>query len=134
MMGKRKVFKCIYCVRPVTGRHHAIVLKNEYTHDVNAGLSLRWAHMRFFVLLMHSCSILMNHALRKPPQLVSYIVQFFSFLNLIFHGSRHLLRLYNKIFDGPGRKPQSRQVFSIRGDGFENYKVQVCVFFLTFVT
>ena len=24
MMGKRKVFNCIYCARPVTGRHHAI--------------------------------------------------------------------------------------------------------------
>ena len=67
--------------------------------------------------------------LEKTAQLVSYIVQFFSFLNLIFHGSRRLLRLYNKIFDGPGRKPQSRQVFSMRGDGFENYKVHVCMFF-----
>ena len=55
-MGKRKVFNCIYmyCARPVTGRHHAIASKNEYTHDVKAGLSLRWAHIRFFVLLMHS--------------------------------------------------------------------------------
>ena len=73
--------------------------------------------------------------LEKTAQLVSYTVQFFSFLNLIFHASRRLLRLYNKIFDEPGRKPQSRQVFSMRGDGFENYKVQVCMFFfLTFVT
>ena len=54
----------------------------------------------------------------KTAQLV-YIVQFFSFLNLIFHGSRRLLRLYNKSFDGPGRKPQSRQVFSMRVDGFD---------------
>ena len=65
MMGKRKVFNCIYCAQPVTGRHHAIASKNEYTHDVKAGLSLRWAHMGFFVLLVHSCSILMNHSLRK---------------------------------------------------------------------
>ena len=69
MMGKQKVFYCIYCAQPVTGRHHAIASKNEYTHDVMAGLSLRWAHMGFFVLLMHSCSILMNRALRKPCSL-----------------------------------------------------------------
>ena len=50
-MGKRKVFNCIYCARQVTGRHHAIALKNEYTHDVKAGLSLRWAHMGFFCLI-----------------------------------------------------------------------------------
>ena len=55
MMRKRKVYNCIYSVRPVNGRHHAIASKNEYTHDVKAGLSLRWAHMGFFfVLLMHS--------------------------------------------------------------------------------
>ena len=41
------------------------------------------------------------------PLHVSYIVQFRSFLNLIFHGSRCLLRLYNTIFDGPGRKPKA---------------------------
>ena len=116
MMGKQKVFNCIYYGRPVTGRHHAIASKNEYTHDVKAGLSLRWAHMGFFVLLIHSCS----HFLEKTAKLVSHIVQFFSFLKLIFHASRRLLRLHNKIFDDPGRKPQSRQVFSMRGDGFEN--------------
>ena len=88
MMGKRKVFNCIYCVflmmrkrkkislyiycaRPVTGMHHAIASKNEYTHDVKAGLSLCWAHMGFFfALLMHSCSILMNRALRKSRSLL----------------------------------------------------------------
>ena len=70
--------------------------------------------------------------LEKTAQLVSYIVQFFSFLNFIFHGSRRPLGLYNKIFDGPERKPQSRQVFSMRGDGFENYKVHVCMFFFNF--
>ena len=57
MMGKRKFFNCIYCGRPVNGRHHAIASKNEYTHDVKAGLSLCLAHMRFFVLLMISCFI-----------------------------------------------------------------------------
>ena len=67
MMGKRKVFNCIYvyCARPVSGSHHAIASKNEYTHDVKAGLSLRCAHLGFFVLLMHSRSIL----LRKPRSL-----------------------------------------------------------------
>ena len=35
----------------------------------------------------------------------------------------------NTIFDGPGRKPQSQQVFSRRGDSFENYTVHVCMFF-----
>ena len=39
---------------------HCIEKHDEYTHDVKAGLSLRWANMGFFVLLMHSCSILMN--------------------------------------------------------------------------
>ena len=48
MKGKRKVFNCIYYARPVTGRHHAIASKNEYTLDVKAGLSLPWAHMGFF--------------------------------------------------------------------------------------
>ena len=38
----------------------------RFKHDVKAGLSLRCAHMGFFVLLMHSCSILM-----KTAQLVS---------------------------------------------------------------
>ena len=49
MMGKRKVFNCIYCARPVTGRSHAIASKNVYMHDVKAGLSLRWAHMGLFL-------------------------------------------------------------------------------------
>ena len=57
--------------------------------------------------------------IEKTAQLESYIVQFFSFLNLIFHDSKRLLRLYNKLFDGPCRKPQSRQVFSMRSDGFK---------------
>ena len=70
--------------------------------------------------------------LEKTAQLVSYIVQFPSFLNLTFHGSRRLLRLCKTIFDGPGRKPQSRQVFSMLGDGFKNYKVQFCMSFFTF--
>ena len=50
-MGKREVFNCIYCAQPVTGRHHVIAPKNKYTHDVKAGLSLRWAHMGFFCLI-----------------------------------------------------------------------------------
>ena len=37
----------------------------RFTHDVKAGMSLRWAHMGFFVLLMHSCSISMNRAACK---------------------------------------------------------------------
>ena len=51
MMENRKVFNCVYCVRPVciTGKHHAIASKNEYKHDVKAGLSLRLAHMGFFL-------------------------------------------------------------------------------------
>ena len=114
----------------MSGRHHATVSNNEYTHDVKAGLSLRWAHMGFFVLLMHKFMFHFNEPrLEKTARLVSYTEQFLSFLNLIFHGSRHLLRLKNKIFNGPGRKPKSRQVFSMAGDGFENYKVHVCTFF-----
>ena len=43
---------------------------NRFTHEVKAGLSLRLAHMGFFVvLLMHSSSIVMNRALRKPCSL-----------------------------------------------------------------
>ena len=51
MMGKRKVFNCIYCAQPVTDRHHAIASKNEYTHDGKAGLSLRWCTWEFFCLI-----------------------------------------------------------------------------------
>ena len=29
MMGKRKIFNCLYCMRPVTGRHHAIALRKH---------------------------------------------------------------------------------------------------------
>ena len=36
----------------MTGRFHAIASKNEYTHDVMAGLSLRWAHMGFLFCLI----------------------------------------------------------------------------------
>ena len=112
----------------MSGRHHDIASKNVYTDDVKAGLSLRWAHMGFFCLI----DAFMFHFIEKTAQLVSDIVQFFSFLNLIFHGSRCLLRLYNKIVDGPGRKPKSRQVFSLRGNGFKNYKVHLCMFFFNF--
>ena len=81
-----------------------------------------------FVILMHSFIIHFNEPrLEKTAQLVSYVVQFLSFLNLIFYASSRLLRLYNTICDGPGRKPQSRQVFSRRGDGFKNYTVHVCI-------
>ena len=115
----------------MTGRHHAIASKKEYTHDVMAGLSLRWAHMGF--CLIDAFMFHFNESrLEESEQLVSYIVQFLSGAFLIFHGSRRLLRLYNTIFDGPCRKPQSRQVFSMRGDGFENYKVQFCLFFFNF--
>ena len=69
MMGKRKVFNCIYMywARPVSGRYHVIASKNEYTHGVKAGLNLRWAHMGFFCLI--DAVILMNRALRKPRSL-----------------------------------------------------------------
>ena len=73
----------MYCARAVSGRHHAIASKNECTHDVKAGLSLRWEHMGFFCLI----DAFMFHFIEKTEQLVSDIVQFFSFLNLIFHGS-----------------------------------------------
>ena len=66
--------------------------------------------------------------LEKTAHFVSYIVQFLSYLNLIFHASRRLLRLYSTIFDGLGRKRYSQQAFSRRGDGFENYTVHVCMF------
>ena len=105
MMGKRKVFNCIYCVRPVTGRHQTTASKNEYTHDVKAGLSLRWAHMGFFCLIDAFKFHFNEPRLEKTARLVSYLVQLLYFLNLILHGSSRLLRLHNTIFDGPGREP-----------------------------
>ena len=67
MTGKRKAFNCIYmyCVQPVSGRHHVSASKNEYTHDVKAGLSLRCVHMGFFVLLIHVPFYLENRAACK---------------------------------------------------------------------
>ena len=94
----------------------------RFTHDVKAGLSLRWAHMGFFI------DTFMFHF--NEPRFEKTIVQLFlSFLNLIFHACSRLLRF---LILGPGRKPQSRQVFSRRGDGFENYTVHVCLFFFSF--
>ena len=74
-------------------------------HDVKAGVSLRLVHMGFFCLIDAFMFHFNEPRLEKTAQPLSYIVQFLSFLNLIFHGSRRLLRLYNTIFDGPGRKP-----------------------------
>ena len=51
--GETDIFNYIYCARPVTGRHHAIESKNEYTHNVKAGLCLRWAHMVFLYWCIH---------------------------------------------------------------------------------
>ena len=76
MMGKRKVFNCIYCARPVTGRHHAIASKNEYTHDVKAGQSLRWAHMGFFCLIDAFMFHFDEPCLEKTAQIVSYITTY----------------------------------------------------------
>ena len=102
-------------------------------HDVKAGLSLLWLHMGFLFCLIDAFMFHFNEQrLERTAQLVSYIAKSFSFLNLIFHGSRPLLRVDNTIFDGPGRKPQSRQVFSMRGDGFENYKVLFCMLLFNF--
>ena len=64
----------------------------RFTHDVKAGLSIRCAHMVFFCLI----DVFMFHFnephLEKIAQHVSYIIRFLSFLNLIFHASRRLLR------------------------------------------
>ena len=76
----------------------------RFTLDVKAGLIFRWAHMGFFCLIDAFMFHFNEPRLEKTAQLVSYIVQFLSFLNLIFHAPRRLLRLYNMIFDGPGRK------------------------------
>ena len=68
----------------------------RFTHDVKAGLSLRWAHMGFFFCLIDAFMFhFYKPRLEKTAQLVSYmyIAQFLSFLNLIFHASRRLLRL-----------------------------------------
>ena len=45
-----------------------VVLEYRFTHDVKAGLSLRWAHIGLCCLIA-ACSILMNRALRKPRSL-----------------------------------------------------------------
>ena len=45
-----------------------VVLEYRFTHDVNAGLSLHWAHIGFCCPI-YACSILMNRALRKPHSL-----------------------------------------------------------------
>ena len=74
----------------------------RFTHDVKAGLSLRWANMVFIDAFMFHFN---EPRLEKTAQLVSYTVQFPSFRNLIFHASRRLLRGFlNTIFDGPDRK------------------------------
>ena len=47
-----------------------VVLEYRFTHYVKAGLSLHWAHIQCRILcLIGACSILMNHALRKPHSL-----------------------------------------------------------------
>ena len=76
----------------------------RFTHDVKARLSLRWAHMGFFCPIDAFMFHFNEPRLEKTAQFVSYMVQFLLFLNLIFHASRRLLRLYNTIFDGPSRK------------------------------
>ena len=65
----------------------------RFTHDVKAGLGLRWAHMGFFSLIDTFMFHFNEPRLEKTVQLVSYRVQFISFLNLIFHASRYLPRL-----------------------------------------
>ena len=66
----------------------------RFTHDVKAGLCFRWAHMVFFCLIVAFMFHFNEPCIGKTMQLVSYIiVQFLSFLNLIFHTSRRLLRL-----------------------------------------
>ena len=65
----------------------------RFAHDVKAGLSLCSAHMGFFYLIDTFMFHFNEQRLEKTVQLVSYILQFLSFLNLIFHASRRLLRL-----------------------------------------
>ena len=134
LMGKRKVFNCIYCARPVTGRHHTIASKNEYTHDGKAGLSLLWAHMGFFCLIGAFIFHFNEPRLEKTVQLGSYIVQFLYFLNLILHGSSRLLRLCNTIFDGPGRNPKADRFSQCVAKALKITKCKSVCSFLTLVT
>ena len=60
----------------------------RFTHDVKAGLCLRWAHMGCFCLIGTFMFHFNEPCIEKTVQLVSYIIQFLSFLNLIFHTSR----------------------------------------------
>ena len=82
-------------------------VSDRFTHDVKAGLSLCWVHMGFFSHIDAFMLHFNEPRLEKTVQLVSNIVQFISFLNLIFHASRRLPRLGHTIFDRPGQKPQS---------------------------
>ena len=51
----------------------------RFTHDVKAGLSLRWAHMGFFCLIDAFMFHFNEPRLEKIAQLVSNIIKFLSF-------------------------------------------------------
>ena len=72
--------------------------------------------------------------LEKTAQFVSYIVDFFSFLNLIFHGSRRLLRLYNKIFVDLVGNPKADRFSLCVATAMKITKCTSVCYFLTFVT
>ena len=70
----------------MTCRHHAIASKDEYTHDVMAGLSLRWAHMGFFFCLIDAFMFHLNEPrLEKTAQLESYVSSSSSRSTINFH-------------------------------------------------
>ena len=57
-------------MRSVTGRLHGIAPKNEYTHDVKAGLSLPWAHNGISCLIDAFMFHFNEPRLEKTAQLV----------------------------------------------------------------
>ena len=115
------------------GKYHANASQNEYTHDVKAGLSLCWAHMGFFCLIDAFMFHFNKSRLEKTAQLVSYIVQFLSILNLIFHGSRRLLRLYNTIFMDLVGNPKADRFPRCLARALKITKCNYVCSFLTFV-
>ena len=117
----------------MTGGYHAIASKNECTHDVKAGLSLRWCTWDFFCLIDAFMFHLNEPRLEKTAQLVNYIVQFLSFPNLIFHGSRRLLKLYSTILMDLVGNPKADRFFRCVATDLNITKCNFVCSFLTFV-
>ena len=73
----------------------------RFTHDVKAGLSLRWAHMGFFVLLMHSF-IILSYYMTDYYSIIflymSYLIYLFIYL-FIYLQSLYKFELHENFVD-----------------------------------